>query len=376
MATSVQASLRDVGIDLKVDPLERAAAREAYQQNRYDISFMWFSYGDPDVLRTIFHSANVDAFNRAKYQVPEVDKMLEEAAGSTDPAKRSDHLQGVQQRVLKDTAVVPLVDTLVYNAKRAEVSGRSPGRVWRRMSGMYDVQIKKVIPYITQRLVQAIPVLVGISILSFLMLHLVPGDPVQIFAGDKPLTAERAAELRHAVRPGSAAAGAVRGLRDACHPRRPGRGAAEPAASAGLHPGGAAVDGAADGSRAGDCGHAGHLDGHHGRGQPRQLVRHGHHVRCHAGHLHAGLLFQLAVDSAVLVHAHLATSHGPGRRRTADHACPGARPGVGGGAGPTGPLEHARSPAPGVRRHRAGKRPGAAARRDASRARRMRSSQR
>jgi peptide/nickel transport system permease protein len=51
--------------------------------------------------------------------------------------------------------------------------------------------------YVTQRLLQAIPVLVGISVLSFLMLHLVPGDPVQIFAGDKPLTPERAAELRH-----------------------------------------------------------------------------------------------------------------------------------------------------------------------------------
>jgi len=51
--------------------------------------------------------------------------------------------------------------------------------------------------YVVQRLLQAIPVLVGISVLSFLMLHLVPGDPVQIFAGDKPLTPERAAELRH-----------------------------------------------------------------------------------------------------------------------------------------------------------------------------------
>jgi peptide/nickel transport system permease protein len=54
-----------------------------------------------------------------------------------------------------------------------------------------------VITYISQRLLQAVPVLVGISLLSFLMLHLVPGDPVQIFAGDKPLTPERAAELRH-----------------------------------------------------------------------------------------------------------------------------------------------------------------------------------
>src|SRR5919198_4355776 len=54
-----------------------------------------------------------------------------------------------------------------------------------------------MLTYISQRLLQAVPVLVGISVLSFLMLHLVPGDPVQVFAGDKPLTPERAAELRH-----------------------------------------------------------------------------------------------------------------------------------------------------------------------------------
>jgi peptide/nickel transport system permease protein len=51
--------------------------------------------------------------------------------------------------------------------------------------------------YISQRLLQAIPVLIGISVLTFAMLHLVPGDPVLIFAGDKPITPERAAEIRH-----------------------------------------------------------------------------------------------------------------------------------------------------------------------------------
>src|SRR5882672_12309991 len=55
-----------------------------------------------------------------------------------------------------------------------------------------------MLTFVTQRLVQAVPVLIGISILSFLMLHLIPGDPVAVFAGDKPLTPERAAELRHA----------------------------------------------------------------------------------------------------------------------------------------------------------------------------------
>jgi peptide/nickel transport system permease protein len=51
--------------------------------------------------------------------------------------------------------------------------------------------------YIAQRLVHAVPVLIGISVLTFLMLHLIPGDPVSVFAGDKPLTPQRAEELRH-----------------------------------------------------------------------------------------------------------------------------------------------------------------------------------
>jgi peptide/nickel transport system substrate-binding protein len=84
----------------------------------------------------------VQAFNRARYAVPEVDKMLEEAAGLTDQAKRADIYKQIQQRVLKDTAVVPLVDTVVYNAKRAEVQGEVldalASYVW-----IYDVQVKR-----------------------------------------------------------------------------------------------------------------------------------------------------------------------------------------------------------------------------------------
>jgi peptide/nickel transport system permease protein/oligopeptide transport system permease protein len=40
-------------------------------------------------------------------------------------------------------------------------------------------------------------VLVGISIVTFLMLHLVPGDPVLLFAGDKPMSEAQAAMIRH-----------------------------------------------------------------------------------------------------------------------------------------------------------------------------------
>lgn len=51
--------------------------------------------------------------------------------------------------------------------------------------------------YIGERALHTVPVLVGISIVTFLMLHLVPGDPVLLFAGDKPMTEEQAAVIRH-----------------------------------------------------------------------------------------------------------------------------------------------------------------------------------
>ncbi len=142
MAESVQASARDVGIDIKVTPLERAAFYDLVKQDRYDINFMWFSYGDPDVLRTLFHSANVNAFNRARYQVPEVDRMLAQAAATTNRTQRAQLYARIQQRVLRDAVVVPLVDTITHNAKRAEVQGEYldalASYVW-----LYDVQIRK-----------------------------------------------------------------------------------------------------------------------------------------------------------------------------------------------------------------------------------------
>jgi peptide/nickel transport system permease protein len=53
-----------------------------------------------------------------------------------------------------------------------------------------------VTTYILRRLLQAVPVLFGISVFTFLMLYLTPGDPVAIIAGDKPISAEQEEQLR------------------------------------------------------------------------------------------------------------------------------------------------------------------------------------
>lgn len=54
-----------------------------------------------------------------------------------------------------------------------------------------------MITYILRRCVQAIPVLFGITLFTFLIAHLVPGDPVQAFAGNKPVSPELAEQIRH-----------------------------------------------------------------------------------------------------------------------------------------------------------------------------------
>jgi len=50
--------------------------------------------------------------------------------------------------------------------------------------------------FIAQRLAYSIPVLIGISLLTFSMLHLIPGDPALIYAGDTPLGEELTAQIR------------------------------------------------------------------------------------------------------------------------------------------------------------------------------------
>lgn len=50
--------------------------------------------------------------------------------------------------------------------------------------------------YILRRIVQAVPVLIGITLFSFLMVHLIPGDPVQAFSPEKPISPERAQQIR------------------------------------------------------------------------------------------------------------------------------------------------------------------------------------
>lgn len=123
-ATFLQGAWQEIGVELQVDVMEAGLLRQVIrEEGNYDITGMWFSYADPDVLRTIFWSQNTSAFNRSKLQDAEVDGWLEQAYQTTDNTVRAELYVQVQQKVLDLGAVIPLVDTVTYNAKASRMQG-------------------------------------------------------------------------------------------------------------------------------------------------------------------------------------------------------------------------------------------------------------
>ena len=52
--------------------------------------------------------------------------------------------------------------------------------------------------YIVRRLAQTVPVLLGVSVLAFAIMHVVPGDPVMMMmAQNSAATPEQIANMRH-----------------------------------------------------------------------------------------------------------------------------------------------------------------------------------
>jgi ABC-type transport system substrate-binding protein len=123
MSTFVQGAWREVGVTVNIEPMERAAARENRVAGDYDLILLWFSFADPDILRAIFHSSNIGAFNFARYTNPDVDKWLEDASASADPEERKTLYSQIQMKVLEEAITIPLADSITYNAKSKRLQG-------------------------------------------------------------------------------------------------------------------------------------------------------------------------------------------------------------------------------------------------------------
>src|SRR5574341_1290121 len=56
--------------------------------------------------------------------------------------------------------------------------------------------VHPLLRYAVRRILQAVPLLLGIIVLNFLLIHLAPGDPVTIFLGDLGTSQEYVQSVR------------------------------------------------------------------------------------------------------------------------------------------------------------------------------------
>jgi len=127
-ASVIQQNLREVGIDLDVRTYEFATLFSDVQKGNFQLySLQWTagSLADPDMLRRVFHSKQVppEGFNRGHFSDPRVDALLDEAASSTDEARRLDLFQQVQRLIATELPYISLWNKTNFIVAQRSLAG-------------------------------------------------------------------------------------------------------------------------------------------------------------------------------------------------------------------------------------------------------------
>jgi peptide/nickel transport system substrate-binding protein len=126
MAEVVQAQLAEAGFDVQIETMEWAAFLDTARAGKYDLTFLSWSNVTADgseLLYPNFHSKNVGSSNRAQYNNPEFDKLVEASRTTTDQEKRLDFLNQANEFMLKDNAVVIMYHDVVTAALSSDLQG-------------------------------------------------------------------------------------------------------------------------------------------------------------------------------------------------------------------------------------------------------------
>ena len=129
-SVALQADVKRVGIDLKVEDVTKAKQDELILNNGYDIGAIRWVYNDAAVLQIPFTTGNIPEpgkfkFNWMRWSNPELDALLAKAGAAATQADR-DTLYAQAQKIIMDSAVFfPVHDqiqTIAYSNKLTGVN--------------------------------------------------------------------------------------------------------------------------------------------------------------------------------------------------------------------------------------------------------------
>ncbi|MGX1791197.1 ABC transporter substrate-binding protein [Bosea sp. NPDC055332] len=107
LAQAVQFSVKKAGFDLQLDPVDAGGYTARTGANEYDIASLFYVRAEPDILRTVFHSAYIPPNGANIARVKSLDEALTKAIGASDEQRRQLYGQ-VQAEIIGQAYAVPL----------------------------------------------------------------------------------------------------------------------------------------------------------------------------------------------------------------------------------------------------------------------------
>jgi peptide/nickel transport system substrate-binding protein len=125
MATFLQSMYQPIGIKIELHGLAQAGYFNAVRSGQHNLQFWWDTRTDPDMVRMLLYSANANGgTNRNRYKSAEMDKLIDDAAGTTDPARRRRLYTEIQMKVLRESIMVFFADPLnIFAYQKTKVMG-------------------------------------------------------------------------------------------------------------------------------------------------------------------------------------------------------------------------------------------------------------
>lgn len=122
IVTPVQASLRDVGVDLQIKRLESAAFTAATRAGDHDMRFLPMIYTSPDFMY-FFVSSAVPSPNTTRWRDEKTDSLFQLSQTTLKEAERIKAFQQMEQRLVGEAVVVPIQHIRWIFGSRARVRG-------------------------------------------------------------------------------------------------------------------------------------------------------------------------------------------------------------------------------------------------------------
>lgn len=107
LAQAVQFSVKKAGFDLQLDPVDAGGYTARTGANDYDLTSLYYVRAEPDILRTVFHSAYIPPNGSNNARVKSLDDILTKAIGATGDERRRLYGQA-QAEIIGQAYAVPL----------------------------------------------------------------------------------------------------------------------------------------------------------------------------------------------------------------------------------------------------------------------------